>query len=213
MPVRKVSNHGGNVIGRFPSTKMGRMIVFELLLERDFIYLIEYDLGVEWFEEQPLSIAYWHEFKQLHYTPDFHLLERGRHVLVECKPERFVETEENRRKFAMTQAWCADRSWEFHIITEQQVRNGFRLENIKRLAQYARLQVDTGIRHQIHSFLQEAPSAPSIWKISHEILPKNPSVIMSSILCLAYHHEITLSLDESPISAVTAVWQTKEESR
>ena len=101
MPVRKVSNRGGNVIGRFPSTKMGRMIAFESLLERDFIYLLDYDPAVEWFEEQPLSIEYVHEAKLLHYTPDFHLLERGQHVLVECKPERFVDTEENRRKFAV----------------------------------------------------------------------------------------------------------------
>jgi hypothetical protein len=213
MPVRKVSNHGGNVIGRFPSAKMGRMIAFESLLERDFIYLIEYDPSVEWFEEQPLSIEYSHEARQLHYTPDFHLLELERHVLVECKPERFVKTEENRRKFAVTQEWCADRSWEFRIITEQQVRNGFRLQNIKLLAQYARLQVDAVMRHQIHAFLQEAQSATSIQKLSHAILPSNPPVVMASVLCLAYHREISLSLDEFPISDATAIWQTKEETR
>ena len=109
MPVRKVSNRGGNAIGRFPSTKMGRMIAFESLLERDFIYLLDYDPAVEWFEEQPLSIEYLHEGKQLHYTPDFHLLEDGQHVLVECKPERFVEAEENRRKFGVAQEWCQAR--------------------------------------------------------------------------------------------------------
>lgn len=84
IPVRKVSNRGGNAIGRFPSTKMVRMIAFESLLERDFIYLLDYDPAVEWFEEQLLSIEYLHEGKLLHYTPDFHLLEDGQHVLVEC---------------------------------------------------------------------------------------------------------------------------------
>ncbi len=58
MPVRQVSNRGGNVIGKFPSIKMGRMIAFESLLERDFIYLLDYDPAVEWFEEQPLTIEY-----------------------------------------------------------------------------------------------------------------------------------------------------------
>jgi len=53
MPVRNVSNRGGSVIGRFPSIKMERMIAFESLLERDFIYLLDYDARVEWFEEQP----------------------------------------------------------------------------------------------------------------------------------------------------------------
>ncbi|MCX6056896.1 MAG: TnsA endonuclease N-terminal domain-containing protein [Chloroflexi bacterium] len=105
MPVRKVSNHSRNVIGRFPFAKMGRMIAFESLLERDFIYLLEYDPSVKWFEEQPLSIKYLQEGKQFQYTPDFHLLENGQHVLVECKPQRFVETEENRHKFAVARVW------------------------------------------------------------------------------------------------------------
>ena len=39
MPVRNVSNRGGNAIGRFPSLKMQRMIAFESLLERDFIWV------------------------------------------------------------------------------------------------------------------------------------------------------------------------------
>jgi hypothetical protein len=192
------------------------MIAFESLLERDFIYLIEYDPAVEWFEEQPLSIEYLHEAKQLLYTPDFHLLERGQHVLVECKPKRFVETEENCRKFAVGQEWCEEHSWEFRIITDQQVRSGFRLQNIKLLAQYARQKVGAVMRSQIHTFLHDAQSVTSIRKVSHAILPNNPSVVSASILCLAYHHEITLSLDESPISDVTAILQisrTKEDAQ
>ena len=106
MPVRNVSNRGGNVIGKFPSLKMQRMIAFESLLERDFIYLLDYDTAVTWFEEQPLTIEYQHEGKLLHYTPDFHLVEHGQHVLVECKPEHFVNTTDNSRKFAVAQAWC-----------------------------------------------------------------------------------------------------------
>jgi hypothetical protein len=216
MPVRKVSNHGGNVIGRFPSAKMGRMIAFESLLERDFIYLLEYDPTVEWFEEQPLSIEYLHEAKQLHYTPDFHLLERGQHVLVECKPKRFVETEENCRKFAVGQEWCEEHRWEFRLITDQQIRSGFRLQNIKLLAQYARQKVDVVMRSQIHTYLKDAQSDTSIKKVSHAILPNNPSVVNASILYLAYHHEITLSLDESPISELTTIVQisqTKEDAQ
>ena len=168
------------------------------MLERDFIYLIEYDPAVEWFEEQPLSIEYLYETKQLHYTPDFHLLERGQHVLVECKPRRFVETEENCRKFAVAREWCAECCWEFRVITDQQVRSGFRLQNVKLLAQHARQKVDAVMRSQIHIFLQDTQSATSIWNISHAILPDNPSIVHASILCLAYHHEITLSLDSLP---------------
>lgn len=205
MPVRKVSNHGGNVIGKFPSAKMGRMIAFESLLERDFIYLLEYDPSIEWFEEQPLSIEYIQESKRLQYTPDFHLLEHGQHVLVECKPKRFVETEENRYKFAAARAWCGECDWEFRVITDQQIRSGFRLQNVKLLAQYARQKVDAVMRSQIHTFLHDAKSNTSISNLSHAILPEHPEAVMAGILCLAYHHEVALSLDEAPISDITTV--------
>ena len=205
MPVRKVSNRGGNAIGRFPSTKMGRMIAFESLLERDFVYLLDYDADVEWFEEQPLSIEYEHETKLLHYTPDFHLFGRGQHVLVECKPERFVETEENLRKFAVAQEWCKKQGWEFRVVTDQQVRNGFRLQNVKLLAQYARQKVDIVIRSQIHTFLRETQEDMSIHNLAQAILPGNPSAVTASIFCLAYQHAISLSLDDAPISGATAV--------
>ena len=205
MPVRKVSNRGGNAIGRFPSTKMGRMIAFESLLERDFIYLLDYDPDVEWFEEQPLRIEYLHETQQLHYTPDFHLIERGQHVLAECKPERFVETEENRRKFAVARDWCEERGWEFRIITDQRVRSSLQLQNIKLLTQYARQKVDIAIRSQIHAFLQTTQAPVSVHDLACAIHPADTSIVVASIFCLAYHHEITLLLDEAPISEATIV--------
>jgi len=201
MPVRKVSNRGGNAIGRFPSTKMKRMIAFESLLERDFIYLLDYDPAVEWFEEQPLSIEYLHEGKLLHYTPDFHLLEEGQHILVECKPERFVETEENRRKFGVAQEWCRGCGWEFRVVTEQQIRSGFRLQNVKLLAQYARQKVDGIIRSQIFASLQEARTAVSVQDLAQAI----GSPVAASLFCLAYQHEINLALDHAPISEATIV--------
>ncbi|MBU1748983.1 MAG: TnsA endonuclease N-terminal domain-containing protein [Chloroflexi bacterium] len=111
MSVRKVSNHGGNVIGRFPSVKMKRMMAFESLIERDYLYLLDYDPDVEWFEEQPLTIEYQHDGETRHYTPDFHLVERERDILIECKPNGFVAADENRRKFAVARAWCRQRGW------------------------------------------------------------------------------------------------------
>lgn len=205
MPVRKVSNRGGNVIGRFPSTKQGRMIAFESLLERDFIYLLDYDPAVEWFEEQPLRIEYQHETKTLHYTPDFHVVERGKHVLVECKPERFVDTEENNRKFAAAREWCGEQNWEFRVVTEQSVRTGFRLQNIKLLAQYARQKVDMVMRSQIHTCLQDMQPAASIRDLVHALRSVDSSIVTAHIFCLVYHHEIFLAIDESPISEETVV--------
>jgi len=71
MPVRKVSHHGKNIIGRFPSVKLERMVAYESLLELDFLYLLDFERDVITYEEQPVTIDYEHNRKQLRYTPDF----------------------------------------------------------------------------------------------------------------------------------------------
>ncbi len=205
MPVRKVSNRGGNVVGRFPSIKMGRMIAFESLLERDFIYLLDYDDRIEWFEEQPLTIEYQQDDQVLHYTPDFQLLEAGQSVLVECKPERFVDTDENRRKFVAAQAWCAQRGWEFRVVTDHRVRKGFRLQNVKRLTHYARLNLEPILRSQIIAWLQTSPTPLTLQDIVNGLGPTDPNVALSGLLHLAFHHLINLPLDTVPLSATMRV--------
>jgi hypothetical protein len=46
MPVRRVTHHGGNIIGKFPSLKMGRMICFESSLERDYVYTLDFEADI-----------------------------------------------------------------------------------------------------------------------------------------------------------------------
>lgn len=204
MPVRKVSNRGGSVIGRFPSLKMGRMIAFESLLERDFIYLLDYDARVERFEEQPLTIEYEHEGQARHYTPDFQLLEAGQCVLVECKPERFVDADDNPRKFAIAREWCATRGREFRVVTDRHIRAGFRLQNIKRLTSYARLAVDPRLCRQIEVGLQATPTM-TLQTLAHQIDPADPQRVIACLLHLAFHHHLDLQLDTAPLSDATLV--------
>jgi hypothetical protein len=205
MPVRNVSNRGGNVIGKFPSLKMQRMIAFESLLERDFIYLLDYDAAVTWFEEQPLTIEYQHEGKLLHYTPDFHLVEDGQQVLVECKPDHFVATTDNQRKFAVAQAWCQACDWLFRIVTDAEVRAGYRLHNVKLLTAYARLRLDPVLRCRLYATLQSLPSATAIQELAHALRPTGPDMVTAGLLHLAYHGVVDLSLDGAPITPDTVV--------
>ncbi len=113
MAVRKVSHRGGNMIGKFPSLKMKRMIAFESLIEQDCLYVLDYEPDVEFIGEQPFTIEYPFGGKTLRYTPDFHVIRRGRNWLIECKPDSLVETDDNRRKFNAARAWCAERDWTF----------------------------------------------------------------------------------------------------
>ncbi len=120
---------------------MQRMIAFESLIERDYLYLLDYELDIEWFVEQPLTIEYRHDGKPLHCTPDFHVVAAGRDVLVECKPQALVDKEENQRKFGAACTWCTNRGWTFRVVTDRDIRTGFRLQNVKLLTRYARHRV------------------------------------------------------------------------
>lgn len=216
MPVRKVSSRGGNVIGKFPSIKMGRMIAFESLLERDFIYLLDYDEGVTWFEEQPLTIEYQDGGKMLHYTPDFHAVENGGDVLVECKPTRFVNKDENRRKFATARDWCTQHGWVFRITTEREVRAGFRLQNVKLLTRYARQSVNPTLRGCIYALLHDVQAPVTINDIAGAMLSDDSGIVVPSILHMVFHHEVFAPLDDVPLSGKTTVClpaQTRKEDR
>ncbi len=201
MPVRKVSNRGGNVIGKFPSLKMKRMVEFESLIERDYLYVLDYEANVVSFSEQPLTIEYQHEDQMRHYTPDFHLVRAGeRSALAECKPSSKTETEENRRKFRAALAWCAEHGWDFFVVTDTQLRTGPRLENIKLMTYYARLAVPPQFKGRVYAVLESAPAGVTVGEVARTLVPDKPTGAFSGIVHMAFHHEVAIPLDRAPIS-------------
>jgi hypothetical protein len=211
VPVRKVSNRGGNIIGRFPSLKLDRMVDFESLIERDFIFLLDFDPQVEAFSEQPLTIEYEADGQQWRYTPDFHIIRNGRYILVECKPEKLVQLPKNQRKIAAGQAWCAAKGWTYQLVTDTQLRRGYRLPNIKLLTQFARYPLHPEIRNRImgHLLLTE-PAPVTVAELMAKVAPGQPQAVQIPIYHLAFHHELLLPIDEGPISLDSPVRLAEE---
>ena len=205
MSMRKVSNRGGNTIGRLPSLKVDRMVSFESLLERDFIYWLEFDPTVSWFSEQPLTIQYQNKERTLHYTPDFHVIKLNQNFLVECKPAEFVNSAENQRKFEAAQNWCTQQNWRFQVVTDVDLNHGYRLHNIKRLYQFARYPLAPALRNRVLTVLEAAPNPVTLAKLMHVIAPEQPQQLFIPLLTMAFHHDIWLNLDEAPLSAQTQV--------
>ena len=59
MPVRKIPRYGAQKnIGKFSSVKTGRVAWYESLLERDYMYLLDFDPCVTFWHEQPLRLRY-----------------------------------------------------------------------------------------------------------------------------------------------------------
>jgi hypothetical protein len=69
-------------VGKFPSLKLGRMVGYQSLIERDFIYLLDFDATVTTYAEQPFSLHYKDGSKQRRYTPDFCFSRYGQTCLV-----------------------------------------------------------------------------------------------------------------------------------
>ncbi|NBD36816.1 MAG: hypothetical protein GVY30_12580 [Chloroflexi bacterium] len=208
MAVRKVSNRGGNIVGHFPSLKLGRMVAFESLIERDFVYLLDYEPTVERFAEQPLTIQYQHAGKQRRYTPDFHVIYRGHPFLFECKPAQRVAEPENQLKFAAARQWCQPQGWAFGIVTDEYLARNWRITNIKVLTQFARYAIPPETKSRIFAALVAAPGPVTVSDVVHQVQPQDPQSLMIPILHMAYHHEVALPLNEGPITGASQLTLT-----
>lgn len=148
MKARKITNTGTlKNIGKFPSLKNKSTIWFESHLERDFIYLIEYEKDVIQYREQPFKVRYLLNNKQHHYTPDF-LIERGnKKQIVEIKPQSKIEKEEFVYFSKHMKELLAGEGYEYLVITDSTIRLQPRLSNIKLFWRYSRIPISA--EHQI----------------------------------------------------------------
>lgn len=207
MPVRRPSNRGGNTIGWFASYKMRRSVAYESLLECDYLWLLDFEADVAVFEEQPLTIGYIHEGKTYRYTPDFHVRQAGQDLLVECKPLALVDIDDNRRKFAAAEAWCAAHGHQFRVVTERQIRGGSRLANVKFLTQFARYPVTPQTRAQVLAVLAAAPGPTTLGELAAALARDNLAATpFPTILHLAYHHAVIVPLDDAKVTRETSIW-------
>lgn len=208
MPVRKPARRRGS--GNFPSLKLGRMVAFESHIECNYIYTLEFDPEVTSFEEQPLKISYQFEGKTRKYTPDFLVIKSSNeYMLVECKPEEYVDTEENRRKFAEAQEWCIQRNWKFKVITGEQLRTGYRLKNIKTLWAFARYQISPLTKARIYDVLHtQQPFALS--DLTFQVAPENPNSAQIPIFHMLFHHELFTPIDEAELADSSPIYLPKK---
>lgn len=148
MTTRTIPKNYRNLTGKVASYKNDRSTAFESTLERDFYYLLEFDIHVLRFREQPCLISYSHNNKELSYTPDVlvnyrndisHSGNYGR-ILYEIKyrEDLFKDWELLKPKFKAARKVAKDNGWKFKIITEKEIRTPL-LSNAKFLLEYKSL--------------------------------------------------------------------------
>src|SRR5712692_1059529 len=144
MPVRKVSNRGGNIIGSFPPQIKGEKVRYESTIERNLVYYMKFDPTVITYHAQPMVITGNDAEGNVHtYTPDYLVVRNDRREIVECKPEALINSSHAQQQIAIGQEWATNNNHDFAIVTDTNLRSGHTLENLKLLWRYSRLTVPT----------------------------------------------------------------------
>jgi hypothetical protein len=153
--MRRLTNKGKKHIGKFPSAKNRRPVWYESLLERDFIFLLEFDPEVVAYREQPIKLTFCLDDKKRTYTPDF-LLERagGRKQLVEVKPKIKADSPEMKRFFRKVSHEFSKFDYDFAVATDDFIRAEPRLGNLRLLHRYSRTSMGPGHVIELRRFFE-----------------------------------------------------------
>jgi hypothetical protein len=179
MPVRIVPKNYRNLTGLVPNSRTQSMTAFESTLERDFLLLLDFDPGVEFYEEQPLKITYYDETgRRRTYTPDVLVRYRTERLAAGRSKPQLCEVKyrddlrqhwtEYRPKFRAAQRYAREQGWRFRLVTERHVRTPY-LDNVKFLAPYRSISGNDSYRTQllqILSDLQETDPVSLLTRIS-----------------------------------------------
>lgn len=161
MRVRKFSKRGSaaKFIGKFPSLKLDRTILWGSQLIRDYLYLLEFDPDVLSYCEQPLKLHYIYDGPR-YYAPNFLVERSNKKQIIEVKAESQPEGEASIIKYRLIDSIFRQEGFDFLIITDKIIRAQPRLDNIKLLWKYARTPITP--QHQIlyKNFMRRNRQAP-----------------------------------------------------
>lgn len=140
MKARKVVTRSGRKLrGYFPSFKLGRMVEWESLLERDAILLLEFSPGVKSFQEQPVLVQYRDGDVVRRYFPDFEITTTDAELIhLEVKPETQLLRADVAHKLTKVAEHYAANGHAYRILTDTAIRRQPLLGNVTLLARLRR---------------------------------------------------------------------------
>ncbi|MFN1218156.1 TnsA endonuclease N-terminal domain-containing protein [Chryseobacterium kwangjuense] len=141
--VREISAKSSSLSGIINIDQLKNPIQFESSLERDYIFLLEYDQNVKQYLEQPLKITYFDDNKkQRTYIPDFIVehFDDSPTELIEIKYTSTLKAKKHEleQKFKAAKKYCQRNNLIFKIADEIHIREHREIElyNYKFLHRY-----------------------------------------------------------------------------
>jgi len=216
MPVRIVPKNYRNLTGLVLNTRTQSMTAFESSLERDFLLLLDFDLEVEFYEEQPVTITYQDDRgRRRTYTPDVFV--RYRMDPLKAKPTSPLLCEVKYRddlrqywtmyrpKFRAAGRYARQRGWRFRLVTERDVRTPY-LENVKFLRSYRTMPLNEPHRTRLLaalSVLGEAHPTSLLNAISQD--RRQQAQILPTLWQLLATRQIGTDLNQ-PLTMQCRIW-------
>jgi hypothetical protein len=122
--------------GKFPSLKLGRMVLWKSYLLRDYLYLLEFDAEVLSYDENRLEVKYTCAGQPQSFTADLVVQRQDTRELIQLTRD---ESESPRKGSApqLRTVPALPQGYELRVVTEANVRRQPRLNNIKILWRYA----------------------------------------------------------------------------
>ena len=195
MSARNVRHHGYNIIGSFPGLK-SMSISYESTVERDLLYFAECDPLVVQIESQPFTII--HETgdgKTHRYTPDYLVIRRHDRGIVECKPASQLESEDTQRQCKIGRLWAAQNDHWFLLVTDEALRDGHRLNNLRILWRYSRYPVEAATTMRCVALLADYPDGLPFLDLATELAQSKASPLAASPVLYALLFQQTLVTD------------------
>ncbi|WP_323747554.1 TnsA-like heteromeric transposase endonuclease subunit [Catenulispora rubra] len=192
LPVREFRSYAGqrHYSGWFFSATMGRLLVYESLLELSRLQLADFDHDTVGILGQPFQLIGADGRRIRRHVPDILLSGRdGTVTVVDVKPAYLVEDEKVATIFEWTRLLCARRGWRFEVYTGAA---RYPLENIRFLLGYRRAEL---VRADlIHSVLDAVGPSSTLGEVERRLNGVAPAVIRPVILHLLWTHQLTTNL-------------------
>lgn len=199
-PVRRfpVYKNQSNYPGWLWSSTMGRLIGYESLLERDRVWLADFDPAVQAIASQPFWMSGRDGTVLRRHVPDFLLKTSTGFVVVDVKPERMLADAHAAQILKWAGSACAARGWQFEVWTGA---NPVLLRNVRFLAAGRRELVDPEVLRTVVERLHEGMSIAEAEAASR----LDPQVARGALLTLIWRGTWVTDLTEplSPKSVLT----------
>lgn len=137
-PARKITNHGREVVtGGFASFKNNRTVKWESQIERDLLYLLEFDDSIQSYFSQAVRISYTFQGKLHHHYPDIEVTRKDGSIdYYEVKPFDKTQNDEFKAKSKIIADRLAKQGHGYRVITEREIRVDPKFNNYKILYRY-----------------------------------------------------------------------------